>query len=372
MVGKSLILCATDTGGAKNLAPLLPLLAETKFNVCLLTIEERREIYFKYLDCIDDLRIRKYMSVENIVQFFDDVDPVAILTGTTRYPSMDRELIYQANQADVRSVVVLDEWYAYRERFVDPDTGELKFLPDAICVPDQNAWDEAVYSGLPGEKCNITGSVALADLTEKASEYLNVAPQIPQEISSRKGKRVVTFLSETYARDFGSAPGERGLLGDYKGYTENSVASDIWQILQLIPQSTLLVEKVHPADDTKKIGILDQSQTHTWVRVKDVDLSTLLWHSDVVIGMQSMAILEAHIFGCCVVSYQPGLIGSDTCTAVRLGYVDRLIAPLKLKKWLNENLESEFERNIRVLPFADSGTKQKVLEIALSGMRYAH
>jgi hypothetical protein len=372
MIGKSIILCATDVAGARNLSPLLPILADLDCNVCVLTTNERRDIFEPYLAFIDNLDIRKNFGSSELSQLIREADPVVVIAGTTRYKSMDRELIFQANQMGVRSVVLVDEWYAYRERFVDPDTGELKYLPDVICVPDQISWDEAVNSGLPGEKCCITGSVALADLTEKASGYLEVAPKIPEEVSSRNGKRVVTFLSETYVRDFGSAPGDSGLLGDYKGYSEILVVEDIWRTLQSISEPTLLIEKIHPADMAKSLGIQDQSQRHSWLRVKDVDLMALLWNSDAVIGMQSMSILEAYIMGCCVVSYQPGLIGSDTCTAVRLGYVELLIDHSKLKRWLEKILVRGFKRKIQFLPFADSGTKMKVLEIALSGMKNAH
>jgi len=372
MSAKNVIICATDVGGARNLAPLLPLFARMNFLVLVLTIETRIDIFAPYEGFIDDFQVWNEYNQEDITNLLRDHCPVVVLVGTTRYPSMDREIIFQAKLEEYYSVVVLDEWYAYHERFADPDSGALKYLPDKICVQDKMARDEAVAAGLPSERCIISGSPSLAELTEKAIIYSNSSPAVPNELCGIADKKIVTFLSETYARDFGASPHKFGLLGPYKGYTEVSVINEIFHLLGQQGEPTLLVEKLHPADESCDSGVVKISNNIEWLRIKNINVWELFWHCDAVIGMQSMGLLEAYILGCKVISYQPGIIGNDTCSAVRLGLVERLEDPKDLAIWLKDNTSKDSMHKVRELPLANPIAKQNVLDIALSEGIYAN
>ena len=84
------------------------------------------------------------------------------------------------------------------------------------------------------------------------------------------------------------------------------------------------------------------------------------------IGMRSMAILEATLIGCRAASFQPGLLGPQLCTAVRLGLVPLLMDQLSLSAWISEN---SLQRDRRETPsprpdFARSVAADKIIRLA--------
>ncbi|MBF0143500.1 MAG: hypothetical protein HQL59_08580, partial [Magnetococcales bacterium] len=70
--------------------------------------------------------------------------------------------------------------------------------------------------------------------------------------------------------------------------------------------------------------------TFTW----EWPLWQLIWHCDGILGMQSMAILEAALLGKQPASYQPGLCQPNQCTAVRLGLAEILLNQKDLHNWI--------------------------------------
>jgi hypothetical protein len=137
-------------------------------------------------------------------------------------------------------------------------------------------------------------------------------------------------------------------------------------VLQDIGQPTLLVEKLYPSDTTEpREGWLGKRLY--WKQVKDVELWPLLWRSDAVVGMKSMAVLEAALLGCRVASYQPSLIGENLCGAVRFGVAAKLDTPEELKDWLAHSLLAESRRIPRPtgLPFIRPDAADRVVELTL-------
>ncbi len=363
----NLILCATDAGGVRNLAPLAPAGAARGLRPIIWTSRERvglwgEQVLKGELHLVDDLSFR------DLADLLEEAHPRACICGTTRFASPDRLLVRAAREAGVRSVVVLDEWFNYRLRFADPDTGELVYLPDAVAVQDRQAKEEAAAEGVPADICQITGSPALAELTRRARRFAAAPPEPPEILKKATNRPVITFLSETHAADYGTGPDSPGPLGPFIGYTEVTVRQAILEVLARRPDPVILVEKLHPAaagDQETAMGVPATVDFHS---TRQTDLWALLWHSDVIIGMRSMALLEADILGCEAVSFQPGLIGPELCTAVRLGLVPKIDRLEDLEYWLAPRLRSQAapQRFIAQHDFAQSGAADRVIDVALN------
>ena len=59
-----------------------------------------------------------------------------------------------------------------------------------------------------------------------------------------------------------------------------------------------------------------------WHTVEGFTPLSLMWHSTLVIGMRSMALLQSALMGTPTASYQPNLIHKERCTAARLNLID--------------------------------------------------
>jgi hypothetical protein len=361
----NVLLCATDAGGARNLAPLLKVIKKRGYQPVLVTPKYMTGLFdSQYVKLIDSSHIE--ISSGSVKKLVDSVKPTAIICGTTRYISIDRLLISEGKKKSIQTVVVLDEWFNHRLRF-ENEKGELEFLPDAIACMDEKAKKGAIEEGIPEGLCFITGSPSLTDLTNRAEGFVKKPCPMPDFLKIKKPTPILTFLSQPFTKDYGSKKGEHGSLGSFIGYTEETVKNDIKNVVKKINKPCIIVEKLHPSSelDDHSYSI---NENIKWIRIKKTNLWSLYWHSQAVIGMRSMAILESAIFNRPTISYQPGLLVKDTCTAVVFGLVKKLSTPIGLEKWLNNQFNKSVgkdKRSINRYPFAREDSIDNVVSLAI-------
>jgi len=362
-----LFMCATDAGGMRNLLPILQV-AEKRFGLAGLLVTSRNTRQLAKNRHWESLSCR---NVDDLSKFLTDNKPDAVVCGTTRYLSAERVLTNAARKMGTRVLVVLDEWFNYRLRFENED-GTLNYLPDLICCQDDRAKQEAVSEGIPEGNIYVTGSPYLSTLAKEAQSYLAHPTKVPKAFKEKSDAFRILFLSETHEADYGSEPGKIGCLGPYLGYTEFTVRQNIYEVLESVGQPVEVVEKLHPAHD-----ILPEpfplKKNVTWYTVKEAPLWPLMWHSQLVIGMRSISLLEARLLGCQVISYQPNLIGNDCCTVTRLGLARRLSSASELhdfvRVFFNKPREKKSHRNFISYPFTDPNAAGNVLDLAIENLR---
>lgn len=356
----SLLLCATDAGGVRNIAALCSRAKAQGFEIHIVTRKSLAPLF-------QDSNIMLFEDLAGGIEtFLRKLQPKAVICGTTRYNSPDREAIAFARMRGVPCVAVVDEWYNHLLRFSGRDGGEFPVFPDAIALPDEFARREAIAEGVPQEICHATGSPSLALIAKLGEAWRKFPPAIPKELIRLDGSAVVTFISETHSSDYGPAPGESGPLGSFIGYTEQSVCRSILQTLGGIPRKFVFVYRPHPSESefAQPMGLPENIQFRF---AHNIHLHPLCYHSDIVIGMRSMAILEATLIGCRAASFQPGLIGPQLCTAVRLGLVPLLTDQLSLSEWISETCLKSGRREIasRRPDFARSDAADNIISLAM-------
>lgn len=364
----TIIFCATDAGGIRNITPLIPVCCQRNISIVIVTYRNRIQLFGEMKTCVDEVVFADKFTKKQLRSLMKNIQPEAVICGTTRFISPDRMLIPLARATGVWTLVVFDEWFNYRYRFENPDTNEFEYLPDAIALQDKQAKEEAVLEGMPKEICYVTGSPALAELTKKAQEFSNVPPDLPDFLVDNDNRRIITFLSETHAADYGTCLDSPGPLGTFIGYTEDTVLESVLNVLERLKTPVVLVEKLHPSTEIHKPSLAIPENVDLY-SVRETDLWSLLWYSDVIIGMRSMALLEAHIFGCETVSFQPGLTEPEHCTAVRLGLIPKIEHEKNLEFWLAEHLVSVQKKQKRVIrhqPFATSDAAERIIDLALN------
>lgn len=360
----NVLVVASEAGSGKAMAPVLDLL-------CGRGVRLRAFLAAGVVDFIAQMwpgselaRAAAPVHGRSLRDLLPEGDPNVILVGTTAGASVDRELILYGKERGIPSLTVVDERYAYRRRFGD-DRGDLRYLPDAITVMDQECARDAIAQGIPADLVQVTGSPILSYL---AYQYKDLRARVSDRVHPLPtGWRLVTFISETFARDNGREPGQRGLLGPFLGFTEETVRGDLLDALRKIGWPVVLLERLHPSDGSDPREAQEGS-TLMWKQIRGGDLWTLLVESDVVIGMKSMALLEAAMLGCRVASYQPNLIGENRCAAVRFGVAARLNTREELRVWLESNLSTETRwlTPRTDIPFIRDDAAERVAELTLN------
>jgi len=354
-----LLLCATDAGGARNLAALCGRAKEQGFEIHIVT---RRALAPLFADSGITLIEELAGGIESFIR---RLQPGAVICGTTRYGSPDREALTLAREDGVPCVAVVDEWYNHLLRFSGGASAKLPVFPDAIAVPDEFARREAIAEGIPPEICHATGSPSLALIAALGEVWRESPPAVPKAVGGAAGATVVTFLSETHSLDYGRMPGGSGPLGPFIGYTEQSVCRSILEALGRLPGKFVFVYRPHPSE-SEFPELTGLSENIEFRLAPNGPLHPLCYHSDLVLGMRSMAILEAKLIGCLAASFQPGLLGPQVCTSVRLGLVPLLEDSQSLSRWISENSKKRGRRDNPALrlDFATPDAADNILRLA--------
>lgn len=356
-----LLLCATDSGGARNLKPLVDLIQSEGFNYALVASGVSLPILYSQNAKIEKPEI---LTLTDAINYLVLKKPNVVICGIAGFSSPDRFLVAAAKKLKIKSAVILDEWFYYRKVFED-ENGEAIYLPDIICCQDEKARQEAIAEGIPAELLFVTGSASLSILTDLAEDFLVNPPAVP-DFMNDKEKPIVTFLSEPFSACYGSKASEKGRLGDFLGYSEQTIREDVFAALERIGKPCTVVEKLHPSSKNiyKSLG----NDFIRWISVCGTETWPVLWHSDLVIGMRSIALLEASILGCEAVSYQPNLIGPQLCTAVRLELIENIYDFDRLKHWITQRFSTKLKvqnKMVKRFPFARKDAVQNIFDSIL-------
>jgi len=352
------LVCATEAGGASNLAPVIHYgcaLAEISVYACKGGLPIFESVGISATDCgaIND--------VEQARKLVDSIGPDVMLLGRSRdVKGAERALIRAGREGNVPTVCVVDEWHNYRLNFVDQNN-KLTDLPDIICCPDQVAKREAFQEGVPESHLIDTGSPAMANLWASISTYERVSIPIPRVLENSRNEQVITFLSETIRRDHSGDGSEQDQLDPYPGYDEYTVRSDLLSCLDELNLQCTVIEKLHPSAESQDYKVPDHPRIN-WITVDGALSWAILWHSDLIVGMRSVALLQAFMMGLPIVSYQPNMIGQEKCTAVRLGHVVKLKERTELLKWLSEKRLFRDRKLIKCPSFARPEATQNIFE----------
>ena len=225
-----------------------------------------------------------------ICNTFPNKDLRMIITGTSWGNCIDKVLIKFGTENSIKVISIIEHWSWYRERFTLDDK---LILPDYIFVNDEIAKKEAIEDGLPGEILYPLGNPVLEQMAQKELKALPKKKWLKK--LSLSDKKIVTFISEDYRKDF---PEKSDF---HQGFDEFKVIEDIVFALKDIHY---LLIKVHPSE---KINKYDKFKNHKNISViQKTDIDSLILNSDFIIGMGSMFLLEAAMHRNDIISYRPG------------------------------------------------------------------
>lgn len=212
-------------------------------------------------------------EIENLVK-----DADIIIAGTSMSQnSLDKRFIRAAKKLGVKNVAILDFWTNYDIRFKSA-------MPDYIFVMDAIAKADLILKNYIEKKIIITGNPSF-----DAFKY------IPQKGDS------ITFFCQPFTE-----------LENNFGLNEIDIVKDFINAFKNLGIHKKIKIKLHPrTKNTNKFEHLD-------VEITNEAVTKLIADSELIIGMNSMALFEAAMAGRKVLSYQPGLSVPDPLVTNRL------------------------------------------------------
>ena len=296
-------IAARDPGAANLLSHLLLDSQLRNIGECDLWLTDNIADYFSDIELPKQLFSRPPSHAE-LKRKWDDNPARAIITGTSHYEAFDSLFWKLGKQNSVPTLAVVDYWSNLGERFKDS-------VPDAVGVIDEGQAIEARRLGLPDTV--ITGHPSLAA----------IRPAPPREPDDRVA---VLFVCERIAGDHAD-----GVLEPY-GFDEIDVFRLVLDAVRKASQQGIradLVVKFHPYNDRKEfLSAVGPLPEQSMLSVEFIDgrkpIAPLVAASDLVVGVASIALVEAALMERAVISVQPGLIREDTFIPGVRGYAETL------------------------------------------------
>lgn len=319
-----------------------------------------------------DFAIRKYreegltyqdvssLKWEEIVELLEELHPKVLVTGTSYGDRTEQRLWKWAKKEGTYSMAILDQWLSYRIRFSDP-SGRL-VLPDKILVMDEFAKQEMVADGFDEQQILVIGQPHFEVLTLKANQVT--------EAEKRKIRKDFNLL-EGITILFVSEPLSTALHVDM-GFTEHTILRELILAVQQVRPSVIvnLLVKLHPkqsvSETRQTIGSFPAVSNIRVSIIADQPLLPLILIADVVVGMYSMGLIEAHLLKKPIMSIQIGRKGPDQFILSKRGIIEAVITSDILKKELRKfflQAGKIFQQTLPVIPHPVENVKRFIISI---------
>ena len=361
-----------DPGGANALVPVLSLL-ESEPSVHLENYSYNEGEVILSRNGFDFTALSDRADENIAIDYLKKTEASILLTATSlNAVNWERSFFRAAKNLSVRSMAILDFWSGYRERFAESTEIEL-VIPDLLAVMDDRASTEAIRAGLPGSNIVITGQPAFDALSECRRLFDSVTElQLRDNIEAKADELIVLFVSQPL-REMASSHGLSG-----QGFDEFLVVREVLTALERIAQDTgfkiALVLRLHPREAIDSYDWLESQHIRILISI-DGNSRDLVMCADLVVGMNSVLLLEACHLGCVVVSVQPDMTGSDMLPTNRHGASHAVYKVDSIRQSLEEHLlntsvrDSMLSRNKSLS--ADDGAAQRIAALILNNLNLA-
>jgi len=247
----------------------------------------------------------------DIAKLFDQFQPSFVLSGTSvNGQDLEHDFWEEASARDIPTLAVLDFWSNYKIRFLSSQTEDC-ILPTKIAVMDDCARNDMIQEGFDSARLVVTGQPALDCVTPPKSTTSRRSLDLPEE------DWVVAFISQT------TIPGIDASHAKYPGFSKKTVLPMLLSALNAIQSKhtrrVTLVVRPHPREAEETFDWIDPGAVSVKI-IRSGSSRALASACDLIVGLNSVFLLECCLMGFPVLSIQPGLRGMDRLPTNRMGF----------------------------------------------------
>jgi len=378
------IASSSDPGSARALIPVLRELGRRGASVHALVSGPSVNIFGEELAHLPAQSVPDGITIREVSRFLLKNRANVLLTGAGAYNQIEHTCRLAARIVQIPSIAILDYWFEYEARFHRTHDGKtVESYPDIVCALDNLSKEGLLSAGLKSEQIVVTGGPNLEETLhwwEDVDSDRSAAFRVKYGVAA--SELAFVFFSEPYYATPQGLPltGPGGLFRDdgtpVFGYTAPEIlkmviTSLMSASLQARRRVHLLV-KPHPLEwhEALRLQVMQAQSARLKTDLLDeAHPKELMAASDVVIGMSSIALLEAALVGKLTLSVQVGLRQTrslDPCIGNALGYT----VPVFDSVTLDRIISSICRGTARLRPKPDrrlnlSGAAERVADLVL-------
>ena len=307
LVGRGLFVFS-DPGGAK------PMLSYATLNASLsdvLVISDRKYAFFH------DFQISViFYYNESIAEIIDKHKPSFIFTGTSYTSKLEIKFIKIAKELGIPTYAFIDHYTSFLERF---DLNGEMIYPDFICVIDNIA-----KSILHQNKIEIPAIITGNYFHEYLKNWKPIYTK--KELLEKAGIQ----LSKKKLCVYGPDPLSNKIKFNEFDFDELEATKHLSKIAEELEETHQFILNPHPNQNLEKIS--KACGNHMFLITQPIDVNSLIYYADVVIGFFSNFLLEARILNKPVLRFFLNKEMSDPLEKMNIGkvvYPENIISELQ-------------------------------------------
>lgn len=298
-----------DPGGAKAIIPVIKKLEEHSYTKII------NYAYNEGANFLENLKIGyknlpEKVNIDFIKKTYQEGKPSLLLSATSfnRF-NWEKYFIFETKNFNIFSMAILDYWSNYSLRFSN-ENGSMVYLPDKIAVMDEQARREMIEQGFPSNSILVAGQPAFDSLQSDREKFtLSKKNNIRRSLNVGDETILILFISQPLKELYGKN-GEPNSLG----FDEDLVLEYLIKALEKMSekkQEIILLIRPHPREKDSDYEKYRSNRIRIKVS-KDGESRDYLMTANLVVGMNSILLVEACYLGCTVLSLQPGLNKADS------------------------------------------------------------
>jgi len=297
----------SDPGGAK------PILAFIKLN----NLKNYKALSDRNYEFYDEFQINVEIYPKYLVnEIIDTYKPDYIFTGTSYTSSIELMFLYEAKKQKIKTYSFVDHYTRYTERFfLDGEN----IFPDKVFLTDDKAKRLAESAGISKySEVIVSGNFY--------HEFLkNWKPKKSKnDFFSNFNKKIILFAPDPLS----NINGKKIFLFD-----ETDVWKDLSEAINKysFQKKLFLLIKFHPNQNESYLKkIMNQNPVENSAIDISTDTKSLIFHSDIVIGMFSSLLVEASLFGKKILRHVPNINATDSLDHLNIGAKSNTINELAM------------------------------------------
>ncbi len=326
-----------DAGGARAVFPVTNELSRQGITVQAVVAGPAESIWRKECPAVPAITVEDHLLLNEAESILLQGGVDVLLSASGLYNEVEHTFRQAARKAGVRSLAVLDSWLNYGERFERIANGRcVRCWPDRVCTLDRSSRDGLLKVGFSPEQVIITGPPHLEAIVRSSRLAHQHRTTYRAEQGFKAEDFLVVFFSDPFFRKPDGRPfeGVGGLMGpDGKsllGYTSVDILEAVLAELEVACREAQrpgrFVVKPHPLEQEDALRpVIDRHQGQYFTASLRTEENPVYWivAADAVMGMMSIALLEAALAGRPAISVEIGLKESgtdDPCASNGLGY----------------------------------------------------
>ena len=357
------ILVATkDAGGCNAVLPVAQRISQAGYQLLSLAEGPAIGLLERAL-----LPAKEFGQLDGLSSLFDDFRPCLALVANSWGPSVEDQVVMECRIRGIPSVGLLDSWVLCTEKFGNSHN-RWEYLPDYLVIADHQVQEEMLQAGAPKNRLVILGQPHFDSIDARnQSAPASTLDAVRKDLGVTRGQSLVILLSQAMDEFYGRLEAHRRL-----GYSEFDVLDDVRAAVDTLQATGLplkLIVKLHPREQTDKY-----SDTGL-ICLRDISPHLIVRAADLVIGMDTMLLLEAALMGSICLSYQPNLRHPDTSGLSRYGLGESCYQPDQLQETISSLLFDERRRRAARQKVNQvnigQGATQRIFDFVVSHLNHA-